>query len=230
MNYQISLVFPLFNEESRMKNIPCIMECFRKLFECDFEIILVCNGCVDQTLSIAIEYSTKYEEISIIETPVAGRGNALKLGFLQSTSDLIAVCSIDRSWDESFYSVAKNLLETGNYDVIYGPKSHPSSTVVRPFYRTLPSYLIKNYISVLFNIHPVDTNCIKMFRRSSCDFVGLLSEFNYFAETEFYLLALRENLKIFSIPVFVNDSGKGSKVHLSSLMQFVSESIRFKFY
>lgn len=229
MGIQLSLVFPLFNEEKRISSLPTIVEYFRDNLKCDFELILVCNGCTDRTVAMASIYSSQYPEVRVVTTPIAGRGNALKLGFLESFGSLIAVCAIDRSWDESFYLEAKNLLDADNLDVIYGPKSHPSSTVIRPFYRTLPSWLIRIYISIVFQIMPVDTNCIKIFKRDKCRFLGRLGNFNYFAETEFYLRGRRENLRTFSIPVVVNDSGAGSKVRLSSLLQFVSESIRFKF-
>jgi glycosyltransferase involved in cell wall biosynthesis len=230
MATQVSLIFPVYNEQDRLNNLPFIIEYFRACFFSDFELIVVCNACTDQTFNRATAFATRFPEIRVLDTPVPGRGNALKLGFLHSSGELIAVCAIDRAWDESFYLTAREILNSGNYDVVFGPKSHPDSKVVRPIYRTLPSYLLKIYLMLMFQMPNVDTNCIKMFRRRSCRFLDDLSNFNYFAETEFYLLALKNKLRAISVPVSVNDSNHGSKVRLSSFFQFVSESIRYKFH
>ena len=212
-----------------VKNIPFIIDYFRSSFFSDFELIIVCNACTDQTYNLAIAFATKFPEILVLDTPVHGRGNALKLGFSRSSGDLVAVCAIDRAWDESFYLAARKILNSDNYDVVFGPKSHPDSKVVRPIYRTLPSYLLNIYLMLMFQLPNVDTDCIKIFKRKSCGFLHHISNFNYFTETEFYLLARKNKLRVISVPVNVYDSNNDSKVRISSFFQFVVESIRYKF-
>jgi len=103
MPISISFVFPVFNEELRIFNLPQVTTFFRNNISCEFEILVICNGCTDQTYLEALRYAGEFSEIRCINTPFRGRGHALKLGFMESIGEIIGVCAIDRAWDESFY-------------------------------------------------------------------------------------------------------------------------------
>lgn len=68
-----SIIIPAYNESA------VIGRCLSALFDKpspDFEIIVVCNGCTDNTAAIAANFSG----VKIIETDVASKCNALNLG------------------------------------------------------------------------------------------------------------------------------------------------------
>jgi glycosyltransferase involved in cell wall biosynthesis len=71
----ISIIIPAHNEESS------IGRCLTRLLEAgpdlDPEIIVVCNGCKDQTANVARQYG---DRIRVIETDVASKVHALNLG------------------------------------------------------------------------------------------------------------------------------------------------------
>jgi glycosyltransferase involved in cell wall biosynthesis len=70
-----SIVIPAYNEEKSIER------CLRTLLEGaqpgEFEIAVVCNGCVDATAERARRFS---DRVKVIETPIPSKINALNLG------------------------------------------------------------------------------------------------------------------------------------------------------
>ncbi|MEI7681289.1 MAG: glycosyltransferase, partial [Betaproteobacteria bacterium] len=216
----VTFIFPVFNEERRIKNLPAIIKYFRENIKFAFEILVVCNGCTDSTYNLGLILSKQFSELRILQTPIRGRGNALKLGFQNSFGNIIAVCAIDRAWHEHFYVNALQLMGSGKYDVILGPKSHPESIVQRPIIRLVMSFFVKYYIGLLFGHKVGDVNCVKVFNKKKCAFFADLGDYNYFSETEFFLRARDAELRFHMIPVIVSDNNIFSKVKFRSLVQF----------
>lgn len=225
----ISFIFPVFNEETRIYNLPSIVDYFRNSFRVKFEIIVVCNGCTDSTFSIAEVMTNSMPELHVIETSTKGRGHALRLGFQKCSGCYVAVCAIDRAWDESFYIHAFELILKDELDIVYGQKTHFKSRVKRPLKRRLISFLAILYNYFLFGNFFGDVNCIKMFKKTSCDFINYLGDYNYFAEAEFFIRAYKCRCRYFSLPVNVVDSNVGSKVKLTSIFAYLTDSIHFRF-
>ena len=85
------------------------------------------------------------------------------------------------------------------------------------------------YLKILFgNYLKHETQCIKMFK-NDLNFINYLHNYNYFAETEFYLLANITEHRSTSIPVNVKQK-KGSKINLNNTFQFFKEALLFKFF
>jgi len=71
----ISVVIPAHNEGSVIaRTLRSILEGARPK---ELEIIAVCNGCTDDTAAVASSFGSP---VRVIETPVAGKANALNLG------------------------------------------------------------------------------------------------------------------------------------------------------
>jgi glycosyltransferase involved in cell wall biosynthesis len=225
----ISFVFPVFNEEIRIYNLPSIVDYFRGVFPIKFEILIVCNGCTDSTFSIAKVMTQSIPELRVIETSARGRGHALRIGFQECLGYYAAVCAIDRAWDESFYIQAFELIIDSQLDIVYGQKTHPRSRVSRPFSRRLISCFAILYNYIMFGSLAGDMNCIKLFKKSSCDFLDSLGNYNYFAEAEFFLRASRSHCRCGFLPVNVVDSNLGSKVKLTSILAYLFDSVHFRF-
>ena len=71
-----SVVVPAYNEEAGLRR--CLDSLLSDAAPCEFDIIVIANGCNDRTADVAREYSDR--GVRCIETPVASKANALNLG------------------------------------------------------------------------------------------------------------------------------------------------------
>jgi glycosyltransferase involved in cell wall biosynthesis len=70
-----SIIIPAHNESAVIGR--CLTALTRDAVPGEFEIIVVCNGCVDRTADVARGFGP---QVTVIETPVASKSNALNLG------------------------------------------------------------------------------------------------------------------------------------------------------
>ena len=194
----------------------------------EYEIILVSNGSTDNTRELTLEYEKKYSFVKSLHINEKSRGKALKLAIEKSKYDLIAVCAIDNAWDLNFYLESYRLIEVGNYDVIFGPKTHKKSEVDRPIFRKIISFVSSNFLKILFgDIIDQDTQCIKIFNKKKIVFNTNLSDSNLFSDVEFFLFTKLFKLKYLSVPVRIKDN-KGT-VSIKMMFSFVLNAISFRF-
>lgn len=64
--------------------------------------------------------------------------------------------------------------------------------------------------------------------RSDLRFLKKLNDFNYFAETEFAILANKQNVNLEMLPIKIKNT-RGSKINLLNLINYVVEALRFKY-
>ena len=79
----LSVIIPLFNEESRIFNLAEIQKYLEKK-GFSHEIILVNDGSSDKTLSVLKKYINKNQSKVITYSKNRGKGYAIKLGMLAS--------------------------------------------------------------------------------------------------------------------------------------------------
>jgi glycosyltransferase involved in cell wall biosynthesis len=71
----ISIIVPAHNEENVIAR--CLTPLLPGARDNELEIIVVCNGCTDATAQIVAEFK---EHVTLIETPIPSKANALNLG------------------------------------------------------------------------------------------------------------------------------------------------------
>ena len=74
----------------------------------------------------------------------------------------------------------------------------------------------------------MDTQCIKMFRVKK-SFIKKLKPYNYFFDTQFFIINKKMKMKYNKLAVKVKDSNKNSKVKLFLILEFILEAIHFRF-
>lgn len=231
MNY-IYFLFPVHNEEKRILKTILFIKWVSKNFKknkCKFVFLL--NNCTDKTEHLLKKKFQKYP-IKILKSKYKKRGFGLNKFFRLKKRGYYAICSVDNAWSFNFYKKAFFLLKKNKYQIIYGPKSHPNSKIKTNFIRKFISNCSKFYIKFLFKgLVDQDTQCIKFFR-SDLKFLTKLQNYNYFAETEFYIISKLLKNKFKNIPVNVKNDNLNSKVNIRSIINYIIESInfRFKFY
>lgn len=225
---KIYFLFPVFNESKRITNITSFFDWVSENFEkSSYEFVFLLNACTDNSEEVIKKNFSKYP-IMIFKSDNKNRGSGLNIFYSKKFEGYYAICSIDNAWSFEFYKRAYKLLKDENYDIVYGPKSHVESKIKTNLKRKIISFFSRIYIKILFgNLINQDTQCIKFFN-SDLKFLDQLHDYNYFAETEFYLLSKINNSNTFSISVDVQNDTKNSKVNLKSIYSYMCECIDFR--
>ena len=150
----ISIVIPCFNEEKVIsQNIQKIYNFFEdKRYV--FEIVVINNASTDNTLKVLIETDKNYK-IKIINEERKGKGNAIKLGLLNSKYNNILILDADLSTDinelKDEWLKLKNTLLIGSRAL--------GEEIDTPKIRRLSGLFLNKIIRLFFDIQFRDTQC-----------------------------------------------------------------------
>lgn len=105
---KVSLIIPIYNMELYLKE--CLESAVSQTWK-DYEIIIVDDGSIDNSMQICIEYSDKYEKIKLIHQEHEGLVSAWIRGIQQSSGEYIAFLDGD-DWIEKDY--LENMIKYAN--------------------------------------------------------------------------------------------------------------------
>ena len=222
----VSFIIPIYNEERRIFNIRNWIKWIKKnTFNC--ELVLSLNGCNDNTEKIV--KNLRYQSLKYYISKKKGRGYAIKKALTKSKKKYACICSIDNAWNKKFYlSSFKKLKSDSKLFCVYGPKNHKNSEQIRPFVRKIISFFSMIFLRILFlNMIKMDTQCIKMFRIKK-KFIKELKPYNYFFDTQFFIVNKNMKMKYDKLAVQVKDNNKNSKVKFLLILEFIFEAIHFR--
>ena len=156
------LLIPAYNEEQRIE--PVLREYagyFQKNFSEKFQLVVVLNGCRDNTLGVVQNVAKEFPSISALEfkEPI-GKGGALIEGLkLAPLADVIGYVDADgASPPQAFHELMKHL---GEADCVIGSrwlpgaKLHQAQTTIRRF----TSRTFHLIVEILFLMNIKDTQC-----------------------------------------------------------------------
>jgi len=131
-----------------------------------FEVLVILNGCKDNTLKIVRGLSKKYKEIIYEDYPEAiGKGGAIIQGFKIAKGSLIGFVDADLSTKpKDFYDL---IIKMGDNDGIIASRWIKGSKLLlkQPLSRRIASRSFNFLIRILFNIKIKDTQCgAKLFK------------------------------------------------------------------
>ena len=222
----VSFIIPVYNEQKRVFNIYNWIKWFEKnTVNC--ELILSLNGCNDDTENLVKKI--KYKFLKCLISRKRGRGYAIIKALKNTKKKYACICSIDNAWNKNFYiSSYKKMQTDSKLFCIYGPKNHKDSKQTRPLIRRVISFFSMIFLRILFlNYIKIDTQCIKLFKTKR-SFNKKLIPYNYFFDTQFFILNKKLKLKYEKLPVKVKDKNKNSKVKLTFIFEFIYEALHFK--
>jgi glycosyltransferase involved in cell wall biosynthesis len=230
--HSLLLLIPAYNEEQR---IGPVLRQFAQYFERElpdcFQLVVVLNGCRDNTLGVVENAGKEFASIRALNFPEPiGKGGALIEGLkLASTADLIGYVDADGATSpEAFHAIMGKLDDTGADCAIgsrWQPESvlHQSQTQLRRFISRSFHYIVE----ALFWMGIKDTQCpAKVMRRAA---VERIHPFLRTADLAFdvnLIYSLKHaGFKLVEIPIEWTDK-IGSKVTQSlmrsSLVMFLS--------
>jgi glycosyltransferase involved in cell wall biosynthesis len=165
------LLVPAYNEEKRVGPVlRDYAQFFREKYSGRFQLVVVLNGCVDNTLGVVRAVSEEYPEVTYVEFPGRiGKGGALIEGLrLGPDADLIGYVDADGATAPAAY--LELVKRCGEYDCVIGSRWMPGSVLhqAQSLKRRIASRGFHALVELLFGMHIRDTQCgAKVMKRAA---------------------------------------------------------------
>jgi glycosyltransferase involved in cell wall biosynthesis len=222
------LLIPAYNEEHRIE--PVLRDYagyFRENYQGKFQLVVVLNGCRDNTLGVVRRVAADFSSISPLEFPAPiGKGGALIEGLkLAPLADLIGYVDADGATPpKAFHDLVRH---TDQADCVIGSRWLPGAVlhVEQSGKRRFASRAFHAIVEALFRMHIKDTQCgAKVMRRQAVEKIHSALRIADMAFDINLLYSLhRAGFRILEVPTEWTDK-IGSKVTLfrTSLTMFLS--------
>jgi glycosyltransferase involved in cell wall biosynthesis len=224
------ILIPAYNEEARIEPV---LRDYAQFFQthCSgkFQIVVILNGCKDDTLGVVQKVARDFFSVSFLDFPAPiGKGGALIEGLkLAPLADLIGYADADGATSPAaFMEMVKSI---GPVDCVIGSRWLPNS-VLHQEQTTLRKIFSRSFhfiVELLFWMHIKDTQCpCKLMRREAVEKIHPTLRIADLAFDVNLLVSLkRAGFKILEVPIEWTDK-VGSKVTSSlfraSLTMFLS--------
>jgi glycosyltransferase involved in cell wall biosynthesis len=224
------ILVPAYNEEGRIE--PVLREYanyFQREYQGKFQLVVVLNGCRDNTLGVVQRVAKELPSISALEfkEPI-GKGGALIEGLkLAPLGDLVGYVDADGAAPPpAFHALVKRMDEA---DCVIGSRWLPGAVLhqAQPWLRRFTSRTFHLIVELLFWMHIKDTQCpCKVMRRECVEKIHSSLRIADLAFDVNLLVALkRAGFRVLEVPTEWTDK-VGSKVtsslFRSSLTMFLS--------
>lgn len=204
----VSIVIPAHNEAKRITRTLEAYVCYAIAHKSyTIELLVVLNGCIDNTLDVVRAIQKKYpDRIRIIDLKESGKGLAIKAGFLDAltrNNQLIGFLDADMATKPIYFDDL--LTKIDGYDGIIASRYMSDSKVYppRPYIKEWGRMLVyNNLIYLLFGLPYVDLQCgAKIFKRDVIAVVAPLLTITQWAfDVELLYLCKRNGFCIKEIP------------------------------
>ena len=224
------ILVPAYNEEQRIEPVlRSYAQYFQKEYRGKFQIVVVLNGCRDNTLGVVQVVAKEFPAISALEfkEPI-GKGGALIEGLrLAPLGDYIGYVDADgASSPEAFHALVKQMHKA---DCVIGSRWLEGAVLhqAQPWLRRLTSRTFHLIVEILFWMDIKDTQCpCKVMRRECVEKIHSSLRIADLAFDVNLLVSLRRaGFRVLEVPTEWTDQA-GSKVtsslFRSSLTMFLS--------
>ena len=168
----LSIIIPTRNEEARLADtLDDYLNYFSSQHDGDFEIIVVLNGCIDNTLEIVTGYVRESERIRphYFKEKI-GKGRAIKEGFRIAQGDIVSFTDADGA--TSPQELDRMVKQLGDNDGVIGSRWLPESNILKSqgLARRIASRGFNILVRVMFGLPFRDTQCgAKVFKKKAID-------------------------------------------------------------
>jgi len=231
----ISIIIPAYNEQSRIARTLEAYTQYAKQHNLPWELLVVLNGCTDNTEKIVALYTKKHSNVSCITAPNKGKGTAIKAGFsrtLKKNSMYIGFVDADCATEpQAFHELYSQLIGTGNPDIVIGSRYMPHKNTSRPFYKSIGRKIVYHpLLYVLFGFNFYDIQCgAKIFKRSAVTAITPhLTTTGWSIDPEILYVAKKQNYTIVEVPIKWSDQ-KESKFTVGAGIKMVADLFRLRY-
>ncbi|NBD13630.1 MULTISPECIES: glycosyltransferase family 2 protein [Corallococcus] len=229
MALHLSVVIPVYNEESIIAQAAEELRQGLDARGLDYEIIFAENGSRDSTPQLLEELCAKNPRLRWFHSETPNYGVALKAGILKAQGTYVVCDEIDLC-DLSFYDAALPRLERGEADMVVGSKAAKGASDQRPLIRRAATRVHNKLLRVALGFQGTDTHGLKAFRREALLPViqKCVVDMDVFA-SEFVIRAWREGLRVMEIPIQLHEKRQPS-IHLFKRVPNVLKNVGKLFY
>ena len=216
----LSIIFPVYNEELRLKSsFNHIRSFLKKKRKFKTEIIFADDGSQDNSYNLIIQYIKSFKSNKKIKIKAVklkrnlGKGGALKLGVKSAKHDWILTSDIDMSVSLfQFTNWINQKLINEKFFVYFGSRKHEKSIVKKKIFRNILGNIMRLLISTILNIKIKDTQCgYKLYKKKVAKFIfSKLKDYGFDHDLELILLLQSKHIKIRELPVNWKHKNNGS--------------------
>jgi len=226
---KLSIIIPAYNEEKRIKRT---LEAYCGFLDkrIDYEILVVINGCRDDTLGVVKETAKKYKRIKYVDIGnIGSKGGAVNHGFKISNGELIGFVDADMATKpEAFYELVSQI---GDYDGVVASRWVKNSRISKKqdFKRIFAGRAFNLIVNLFFNLGLKDTQCgAKLFRKKQIKTVaGELGITKWAFDVDLLYHMKRHGFKVKEIATEWNEPG-GSHVKLKTVIEMFLAILRLR--
>ncbi|GAB4200444.1 MAG: hypothetical protein OHK0022_21510 [Roseiflexaceae bacterium] len=216
----ISLIIPAYNESQRLA---ATVHHYAQALDArchasQFEILVVANGCTDNTVAIAEQLALSLPPLRVVEiTAAVGKGGAVVAGLRQARGQVVMFADADGATQaDSLLALVPDL---DRHDLVIGSRRLPESIVLRsqPLKRRLAGGLFATTVRACFGLPYRDTQCgAKVFRQRAARLLAEhIQERRWMFDVDLLLCARQLGLNVAERPVIWEDQ-PGSKLRVGS--------------
>ena len=206
----LSIIFPVFNEELRLKSsFNHIKSFLKKKKKIKIEIIFVDDGSKDNSINLIDEFIKNFKSKKVSFKFVKlkknqGKGGALKLAIKKAKYNWFLTSDIDMS--VSLFQLTdwlKNKMIKNDALVYFGSRTHKKSIVKKNFFRNILGNIMRFIVSKTLSIKIRDTQCgFKLYKNRVAKLsFSKLKNYGFDHDLEIVLLLKSKNIIIKELPV-----------------------------
>jgi glycosyltransferase involved in cell wall biosynthesis len=177
------------------------------------ELIIVDDGSRDGTRELLSELQRKYGFKLFLQAQNAGKGSALRRGFVEVTGDLVVIQDADLEYSPEEYPDLIELICRGRADVVYGSRFIGRHRVFL-FTHYLGNRLLTLLTNVLYNTMLTDMEtCYKAMRVEVLRSMTLRSK-GFGIEPEITAKIFKRGYRVYEVPITYDGRGyeEGKKI------------------
>lgn len=211
----LRIVIPACNEALR---IGAALDDYCSHFGSSATILVVANGCTDDTANVVRQAQQRYGNLELIEIHGrVGKGCAVRAGFATGVEPFVGFTDADGSTSAAEFERIYDALRSSTSDGVIASRWLPGSKI--HYAQGLPRRLVSRAFNLmtraLFGLRFADTQCgSKVFRRAAlAQVVESLEHAGFAFDVELLWSLQRKGYRVLEFPIAWSDRA-GSNVHI----------------
>ena len=200
----VEIVVPVYNEQTILeRSIRRLHSFLSEHLPFVWTIVIADNASVDATHAIAAALADELDHVEAMRLPKKGRGRALRTAWSRSQADVVCYMDVDLSTDLKALLPLLAPLVSGHSDVAIGSRLARGSRVARGRKRDVISRSYNRLLRLVLGARFTDAQCgFKAVRGDVARrLLPQVLDEGWFFDTELLILAQRQGLRVFEVPV-----------------------------
>jgi glycosyltransferase involved in cell wall biosynthesis len=234
-SFDLSVVLPVYNEEAILeRNVVALEQYLAGLDLLDrFEIILVCNGCGDDSERVSRGLADRSpDRVKALCLETRGLGRAIRAGIGAASYDFVMFYAVDLPFGLAVFRDSISAARQNRNRVVIGSKGHADSHVRRSLSRRLFSSVISRLNNRLFTLDVKDTQGSLLFPKAIFSrYHAAMDSPGAFFQTQIVIYGRQMGSEVREIPVRLSPSADARKTRFKLLgdgAQYVAAIFREK--